>query len=193
MTGTAPGDGCDRVVLTGFMGTGKTTVGRLLAGLLGWEACDTDELIVEQHGPIADIFELQGESAFRELEREVSRELAQATQRVISTGGALLLDKENAELLSAKARVFCLTAQPAEVARRLSENGTVVNRPLLSPASASVGQNPEQPKTLDQLLSRIEQLQAERAAGYEDFEQVPTDGLSPQEVAVEIYERLAIS
>ena len=74
------------VVLTGFMGTGKTTVGRLLADELGYEFVDTDELIEQRHGSIVDIFATRGEEAFRRLEREVAAELARRSGLVISTG-----------------------------------------------------------------------------------------------------------
>src|SRR4051794_41915154 len=80
-------DRSGNVVLTGFMGTGKTTVGRLLADLLGYEFIDTDELIVAQHGPIDVIFRVRGEPAFRSLERDVAGALAERERLVISTGG----------------------------------------------------------------------------------------------------------
>ncbi len=80
------------VVLTGFMATGKTTVGRLLAERLGYEFVDTDQLIEQRHGPIPAIFRESGEGEFRRLERSVADELAARRQLVISTGGRLLLD-----------------------------------------------------------------------------------------------------
>jgi shikimate kinase len=86
------------VVLTGFMGTGKTTVGRLLAERLGYGFVDTDALIVARHGPIAEIFAGRGEGEFRRLEAEVAAELADRTGLVIATGGRMLLDHGNAEV-----------------------------------------------------------------------------------------------
>ena len=64
------------IVLTGFMGTGKTTVGRLLAEQLGYEFVDTDRVIEERHGKIADVFRSVGEEGFRRIERELAAELA---------------------------------------------------------------------------------------------------------------------
>ena len=78
------------VVLTGFMGTGKSTVGRLLAERLGYEFVDTDQLIVERYGPIPEIFATDGEAAFRAYEREVAGELAERQGLVIATGGRAL-------------------------------------------------------------------------------------------------------
>ena len=74
--GSPPRRDRHNVVLTGFMGTGKTTVGRLLAEDLGYEFVDTDELIERRHGPIAEIFASRGEEAFRQIERDVAAELA---------------------------------------------------------------------------------------------------------------------
>ncbi|MDX1414308.1 MAG: shikimate kinase, partial [Candidatus Promineifilaceae bacterium] len=75
------------IILTGFMGTGKTTVGRLLAQQLGYDFVDTDELIEARVGcSIASIFDAKGESFFRELEAQISAELAQLLRVVIATG-----------------------------------------------------------------------------------------------------------
>src|SRR3970040_282740 len=96
------------LVLTGFMGTGKTTVGHALAVKLGMEFVDTDELIEARHGPIARIFAEQGEAEFRAIERTVARELGQRTGLVIATGGRMILDPENFQSLSKNGRIFCL-------------------------------------------------------------------------------------
>ncbi len=194
----------EQVVLTGFMGTGKSTVGVLLAERLGWEACDTDDLIAERNGPVAEIFIERGEEAFRDLEREIVKELAQRKHLVISTGGRLLVDERNAALLGggvsssgvgssdsgasgssdAVTRVFCLTAEPDEIAKRIvAEAGeaTSVSRPLL-----------DQPNQDQQsLLERITKLLAERAEAYAKYEQVRTDGKTPEQVADEIWTLLA--
>lgn len=190
---------CERVVLTGFMGTGKSTVGRLLAELLGWEACDTDELIVERHGEIETIFAQSGEEAFRVLEREVAAELAGRVRLVISTGGRLMLDERSAELLGGgsvggvggssvggvdggvgTSRVFCLVADPAEIARRISRPNGGPSRPLLD-ADNGGGTDTEE---------SVKELLACRAEGYSSFEQVSTDGLSPAEVALDLLDRI---
>ena len=87
------------LILCGMMGSGKTTVSLALSKLLGWERLDTDERIVDRYGNITDIFEKQGEGYFRELETQICAELSQKDRLVISTGGGLVLRKENVELL----------------------------------------------------------------------------------------------
>ena len=121
------------IVLTGFMGTGKTTAGRLLAERLGMEFVDTDELLEERHGPIAEIFETRGEAAFRELEHALAEELSDRRGVVISTGGRMMLDADNVTALSRTGRVFCLVATPDEIFDRVSSDADRTARPLLAP------------------------------------------------------------
>lgn len=161
------------IVLTGFMGTGKSTVGRLLAERLGYEWVDTDDLIEHRHGPIAEIFRTRGEATFRRHERDVVAELAERTGRVISTGGKLMLDPVNMALLQ-DAAVFCLTADIETIVRRTRADAT--ERPLLAGADAP---------------ARIATLLDERAVGYAAYEQVPTTGRTPEEVVTDIIARIA--
>ena len=165
-------DGSGKVVLTGFMGTGKSTVGRILAELLGYEFVDTDDVIEARHGPIETIFSERGEEGFRELEREVARELAERDRLVVSTGGRLMLDPVNASVLGPGARVFCLTASAETIAARVLHGRP---RPLLA------GPSP---------LEQIRALLAERAPAYAAFEQVPTDDLTAADIANEIADRM---
>lgn len=162
------------VVLTGFMGTGKTTVGRILAARLGFKFVDTDEWIVAQDGrAIADIFQEDGEAAFREMEHAVAQELASQTELVIATGGRLMLDERNAALLAAGGDVFCLTAVPEEiVARVLAEDG---KRPLLA------GPDP---------AARVAALLAARAEAYGRFPQISASGKTAVQVADEIWQQV---
>ena len=163
------------VVLTGFMGTGKTTVGRLVAHELDWTFIDTDDVIVARHGPINAIFAEQGEGAFRALEREVAVEAARSRQHVIATGGRMLLDSANADALTATGRVFCLAASVDEILRRLRADVDGPVRPLLA------GDDP---------AAAVARLLNERAAGYGQFEQVHAAGRSPQDIAADIIKRL---
>ena len=133
------------IVLTGFMGTGKTTVGRLLAERLGYEFVDTDSLIEQRHGTIAEIFRSRGEDAFRQIERELAAELGDRQGLVISTGGRLMLDPRNVASLSRNGRVFCLVATPDEILDRIVKDEAGIERPLLSvpdPPSASSSCSP---------------------------------------------------
>lgn len=158
------------IVLTGFMGTGKTTVGRLLAERLGYRFVDTDALIVARDGrSIADIFHQDGEMTFRRQEAAVAQELAGQTGLVIATGGRLMLDPDNAAALSRNGQVFCLTAEPETLLARLSLDE--VRRPLLD---------------VPQPAERVRQLMAQRAEAYGRFLQVETDGKTPMQVVDEI-------
>ena len=162
------------IVLTGFMGTGKTTVGRVLAEALGFDFVDTDHLIENDNGPIPVIFAEQGEGSFRAIEHSVAVELSGRTSTVIATGGRLMLEPSNAAALSETGRVFCLNAPVDTIVERALGDGTA-HRPLLD------GHDP---------VARITALLAERADAYGRFEQVETQNLAPQEIANEIIERI---
>lgn len=164
------------VVLTGFMGTGKTTVGRLLAARLGAAFVDTDAVIEQRHGPIPAIFADLGEGEFRRIEREVAAELAAQDGLVVSTGGRMLLDAVNAEAFQRTGRVLCLAADVDTIVRRVAPGGRASGRPLLAGADAR---------------ERITELLAERAAGYGAFEQIGTDDRTPEQIVDEIVSLLA--
>jgi shikimate kinase len=164
------------VVLTGFMGTGKSTVGRLLAERLGYEFVDTDALIEQRHGSIPEIFAEHGEETFRRYEREVAHGLAHREGLVIATGGRMMLDPGNAELLGSTGDVFCLVAKLATIVGRVTAAGAAERRPLLA------GSDVEE---------RIALLMEERSGGYARFVQIPTDERSPVDIADEIIDRLA--
>lgn len=155
------------IVLTGFMGTGKTAVGRALADRLGHEFVDTDAVIGERHGPIAAIFAARGELEFRRFEREVAAELSERTGLVISTGGRTMIDPVNAEALARAGRVLCLTASVDTILSRVTDADGAAARPMLA------GPN---------LLERITELLAERAEGYARFDQIDTEGCTVDEV-----------
>lgn len=168
-----------RVVLTGFMGTGKSTVGRLIAERLGHELVDTDREIEAAHGPIPEIFGTLGEPGFRRLERQIAEQLADRHDVVVATGGGMMVDPDVAELLAAPpARVFCLTASPETILDRVAGDPSAPERPLLA--------DPDR-------RGRIEQLLAERQHAYARYDQVATDGRLPEAVADEIVRRLGRS
>ncbi len=119
------------VVLTGFMGTGKSTAGRRLARRLGFDFVDTDDLIESAHGPIADLFAARGEAGFRRLERESVAGLARRQRLVIATGGGTLLDRATERLVGGSGRVLCLAASPEVILDRVIHSRSGVTRPLL--------------------------------------------------------------
>lgn len=158
----------DNIILTGFMGCGKTTVGKLLSVDLNYIFIDTDQLIEANSGlTITEIFAQKGEESFRKDERKAASRLAKNRGQVISTGGGLMLDPENLATLGANGRVFCLVATPEEILRRISKS-TEAKRPLLDSADP---------------LQAIIELVAKRTEGYRKFEQIDTSGKSPREVA----------
>lgn len=168
-------DSPSNIVLTGFMGTGKTTVGRILAAELGFGFVDTDTVIEDRHGPIATIFAERGEAVFRAIERELAAELADRSKLVVATGGRMMLDPDNVASLGNNSHVFCLVAAADEIHRRVTADAAQIERPLLA------GPDPR---------LRIGELLAERRDGYRRFTQIVTDGRSPEMIAAEIAARV---
>ena len=120
------------LALIGFMGTGKTSVGRHVAENLGFDFLDTDELIQARAGrSITDIFAKDGEPAFRELEKQVVQELSAREKTVIATGGGLPTNAENLAALKSFALVICLWASPGKIWERVRNQS---HRPLLHDA-----------------------------------------------------------
>ncbi|MFU0832268.1 MAG: Multifunctional fusion protein [Oscillospiraceae bacterium] len=117
------------IILCGFMGSGKTTVGRLLASKTGRRFVDMDQWIEQQEGcSVAQIFALQGESHFRALEQKAVRQLSCETGLVIATGGGTLLNPANAQALTSGGIIVLLDASLSAVKARLKNDCT---RPLL--------------------------------------------------------------
>lgn len=116
------------LVLTGFMGTGKTTIGRRISALTGRPFVDTDDEIVRRAGKsIPTIFRDDGEAAFRALEQRVCKALAHVPGLVVATGGGMLVNAENRALMMNAALVVCLDAPPEVIETRLRSNS---DRPL---------------------------------------------------------------
>lgn len=171
---SAPGT----IILTGFMGTGKSTVGRIVADRLGLPFVDTDAEIERRHGPIPEIFAHAGQVHFRTIERDLVAELARGDEpRVIATGGGTAVDPQNADLLEAMGPVFLLTADPDEIVRRVAVDGAG-ERPLLADAEPA---------------ARVTEILGERAEAYSRFVPISTDGRSAEAVAEAIIEAAGAS
>ena len=164
------GRNLQNIALIGFMGAGKTSVGKLVAEHLHFEFLDTDELIQSMTGrAIADIFAKDGEPAFRELEQRTVNELSRRTKTVISTGGGLPAFGDNLERLKQFSLTVCLWASPEKIWERVRHQS---HRPLL--------QGPEPQKKIRELL-------AARAPFYKQADVlVNTDLRSLREVAQQI-------
>lgn len=157
-------DSLPNIVLTGFMGVGKTTVGMRVASSMRRPFVDTDDLIVKRQGkPIAQIFAEEGEPAFRALERSLAQELAQHRGLVIATGGGMLVDPDNRAKLGRSGIIVCLDASAMVIGQRLQGSD---GRPL---------------------AHNWQQLYAARQQAYAAIEQhVSTDGRSVEEIAEEV-------
>ena len=120
------------IALIGFMGAGKSSVGRLVADQLHFDHLDTDEIIQSRTGrTITEIFATNGEPAFRKLESELVEELASRTKTVIATGGGLPTNPKNLACLKTHALVVCLWASPEKIWERVKNQ---TQRPLLHDA-----------------------------------------------------------
>lgn len=126
------------IVLSGFMASGKTTVGALLERMLGLPLVDTDSLIEEEAGrSVREIFEVEGEARFRELERRVIARESERDGAVLAVGGGAMLDQGNVENLKKRGVVYLLSVSPEEATRRA---GKGAERPLLAEDPAEVRQ-----------------------------------------------------
>src|SRR3990167_5748466 len=118
------------IYLVGFMGTGKTAVGRELAKRKKWQFMDLDELIeLKEKRTIADIFAKEGEPYFRRLEKRVLKEVAKEKKFVVACGGGIVIDKENIRTMKETGIIICLSASPEVILKRTQ--GTS-HRPLLN-------------------------------------------------------------
>lgn len=160
------------IVLTGFMGAGKTTIGKALAKMLHMKLVDVDEEIeISRKMTINDIFKIYGEPYFRDIETAMIKKLSRNKNSIISTGGGAVLRDENMEALKENGIVFCLAANAETI---LERTGTNQDRPLLKV---------ENPK------KKIEELLAYRRPFYEKAGiMIETDGKTPLQIAEEIME-----
>jgi shikimate kinase len=162
--------------LYGFMGVGKTVVGRALSEMTGMAFVDLDEEIVERTGKnISEIFDEGGEEAFREIERTVTQEIAARDEQVIACGGGTILDADNLSSLKHNSKLVLLTAKPEIILKRIEAEGDV--RPLLNG---------------EDKLQRIRSLLEARNSAYTQASELilDTSGMTPEQVAEKILESI---
>ena len=162
------------IILVGFMATGKSHVGRIVARMTNRRMTDLDEEIVRRAGkPIHQIFSEDGEIIFRHMERHAALTLCEGGGKVIAAGGGAFAQELTRQVLLENGIVFCLTAEPATIHYRItrgSPNAAV--RPMLGDGDP---------------LVRIRELLDERAAAYaQAHHAVPTDDRTPEQVADEV-------
>lgn len=122
-----------RIYLTGARGSGKSTVGKLLASQLQWSFIDLDAFLCSGEGKsIAEIVRLDGWQAFRNLEKKYLASASREDDAIIATGGGIVLDAENRELMRACGHVFWLHATPEVLHGRLMRNPAHAQRPALT-------------------------------------------------------------
>jgi shikimate kinase len=164
------------VALFGFMGVGKTAVGRILSERTGLKYVDLDSEISGRKGKtIPQIFGEEGETGFRAVEKEVTREVAERNGQVITCGGGTVLDPNNVASLRRNSVMVLLTAEPRVILERVKEEGDV--RPLLM---------------VEDQLGRIEQLLNARLPRYLEAADLilDTSVITPEEAAVEIISQI---
>ena len=166
------------IILTGFMGTGKTSLGKLLANRLGRGFVDLDQKIErETKMTITEIFAKHGEEYFRELEKKAVAELSERKNLVIATGGGTVKDPENIRLLKNSGIIICLTTEPEEIFNRTVRQG---ERPVLDNGG-------------EQRLDTIKKLLAERQKFYEQSDYtVDTTDWSPLQIMNDICDRFKL-
>jgi len=164
------------LVLVGFMGSGKTSVGREISRRLGAEFFDLDDRIERIAGvSVREIFSTGGEQRFREMEQEAIRQAVSVAGRVVATGGGAFQNEENRRLLRRYAPVVFLDVTPGGVVSRLSGDGT---RPLL-PGNGTGGEQ------------EIVSMMKVRRPAYEEADlTVSTDGITVSQVADRVLERI---
>ena len=157
----------NNIILCGFMGAGKTVVGKELAKIMGRRFIDTDELVEKKQGiPIKAIFEAYGEEHFRDLEHEVCCEVSELKNCVVSTGGGALTFERNVEALKNGGKVVFLDADFQTICDRIGDSTT---RPLF------------------QDIDKARALYDERRAKYESASDIVVDGnMSARKTAMTI-------
>lgn len=154
------------IVLCGMMGSGKTTVARVLENIYGFSVVDTDEIIVRRHGEINAIFRDLGEQAFRDIESQTVKEVSALDGYVISLGGGVVLRRSNVEELKKNGKIFYLRTRAETVIARVKGDSS---RPLLQ----------------GNLEERVHAILKDRSKVYEEAADVviDTDDKSPEEIA----------
>ncbi len=147
-----------RVFLFGFMTSGKTTLGKILANVLGWDFIDLDkEIEAREKMTVHEIFENKGEDYFRKLEQKVLREAAEREKTVISLGGGTLNSEETAQYLNEKGVTVYLKVDTENLYRRLKNK---IDRPIFRDLVLSEN------STKEEFIERIEKLLSEREKYY---------------------------
>ncbi|HJM08682.1 MAG TPA: shikimate kinase, partial [Gammaproteobacteria bacterium] len=165
----------DSIILIGPMGSGKTSTGRILAKEMGYVFADTDEEVVERTGvSIAYIFDVEGESGFRQREHQALMKLLSKNNAVIATGGGILTYDENRQIIMGHKNVVYLKTS---LEKQIERTTVSDNRPLLIDADPAL---------------KLQELMLTREPLYEEIStiKIDTDQSAPYEIALEIIDKL---
>ncbi len=165
----------DSIILIGPMGSGKTSTGRILAKEMGYVFADTDEEVVERTGvSIAYIFDVEGESGFRQREHQALMKLLSKNNAVIATGGGILTYDENRQIIMGHKNVVYLKTS---LEKQIERTTVSDNRPLLIDADPAL---------------KLQELMLTREPLYEEIStiKIDTDQSAPYEIALEIMDKL---
>jgi len=156
------------IYLIGFMGTGKSSVGKILAEELGCVFADTDKMVEERTGKsVEDIFEEASEDEFRELETDVLREITDQDNMIVSTGGGIVITRGNLEMMKQTGLVITLIADAHTILERVKNDEST--RPLLE---------------VDDPFEEIKRLLFDRASFYINAHHIiETSDITPREAA----------
>ncbi|MCP4189885.1 MAG: shikimate kinase [Planctomycetaceae bacterium] len=167
------------ISLTGYRGTGKTTVGQLLAERLGWRCVDTDAEIESLMGrPIRQIFDDDGEQRFRDVESQIVVQMARQHKLILALGGGTIVRPENRQALQVAGPVVWLRATPETIYQRITDDQVSDSqRPNLTPSGG---------------FAEIKQVLEERTPIYQASSDciIDTDGLAPGDIADAILKSL---
>lgn len=161
------------LVLTGLMGTGKTTIGRLVAHKLKRQFIDTDQYLEQKFGPASDILNRSdGDQQFRKIEEIIAVELTSKAQVVIAAGGRFMINQTNIDVMNANSDVVCLVAKLDDIVNRLLESHADTYRPRFD-------------KALNK-LALMEELELQSEPYLSQFKQIQTSGSTPTQVTEQI-------
>lgn len=155
------------------MGSGKTTLGKLVAKKLNRDFVDTDEYLVTKFGSAADILnQPDGDDLFRLTEEKVALDLSKERNLVISTGGRFMLNQRNIDLMRENGKIYCLQADLSEIVNRLIASSGETYRPRFAKA--------------ENKLELMEWLEKQSAPYYSQFKKIDTSGRPTEEISSEI-------
>ena len=165
----------NNIVLFGFMGTGKSVVGKILSQKLNYDLIEMDHIIESDEGQsINKIFEIKGEAYFRSLEFKLAEKISNFSFKIISTGGGVVLNEKNIENLCKNGFGVCLNADASTICQRIQNDKT---RPLVNTDK----------KNIKQKINKISKLLNERKSMYQRIPyQINTDDLDPNLIADKI-------